>query len=74
MGVTDMALISPYLPFFVQAIVMASGSWPLQSCHLDGPFQSEMVLSLLPQTLRRLVLKPDPAKISSVNAPYNGRR
>ncbi len=31
MGVTDAALSSPYLPFFVHAMVMASGSWPLQS-------------------------------------------
>ncbi len=72
MGVTDVALTSPYLPFFVQAMVMASGSWPLQSCHLDGPFQVEVVLSLLPQTLQCLVLKLDPAVISTENLPYNG--
>lgn len=72
MGVTDMALTSPYIPFFMQAMVMASGSWPLQSCHLDGPFESEVVVGLLPQTLRHLVLKPDPATIGSKNFPYNG--
>ncbi len=72
MGVTDMALTSPYLPFFIQAMVMASGSWPLQSFQLDGPFQSEVVVGLLPQTLRHLVLKPDPATISLENFPYNG--
>lgn len=72
MGVTDVALTSPYLSFFVQAMVMASGSWPLQSCHLDGPFQAEVVLSLLPQTLQRLVLKPDPATFRSENFLYTG--
>ena len=63
MGVTDTTLTSPTLPFFVHAMVLACGSWPIQVCHLDGPFHLEIIVDLLPQTLRQLVLKPEPATL-----------
>ena len=63
MGVTDVILNSPDLPFFVHAMVVGCGSWPLQVCHLDGPFQLDTAVGLLPQTLRQLVLKPEPATL-----------
>ena len=63
MGVTDAILQCPTLPVFVHAMILASGSWPIQVCHLDGPFQLRIAVGLLPKTLRQLVLKPEPTTL-----------
>lgn len=41
---------------------MASGSWTLKECHIDGDFIFNTVVELLPVTLEKLVLHLSPTK------------
>ena len=61
MGLTNDTLTSPAVPPFVQSLAMAAGSWTLQECHLDGIFDLDIVVGLLPTTLKKLVLHLNPS-------------
>lgn len=61
MGLTNDTLHSPTVPPFVQSLAMAAGSWTLRECSLDGAFDLDIVVGLLPATLEKLVLHLNPA-------------
>ena len=62
-GSTNEALSSKMLPMFSQLMVMAAGSWNLTHCHLNGPFNYHLTVTLLPTTIECLLLQPEAAAL-----------
>lgn len=73
-GSTSEALSSKTLPMFSQSMVMAAGSWNLTHCHLNGPFNFHLTVTLLPTTIESLMLQPEAAALDDMQSLNNFAR